>query len=336
MAQITENDALPPIEDTDIIWPDDLPNAPQFQEEDEPATTPMDQEIEPDDRDWTEILAEQDRRLFEIRVNNAKLYSGYLYSHIPNSIIDWELDGSTRPCRVQGLSYYSKPMGSIRELENHLKSAKHLKYDASLARQSPAPKQTTDQQDYQVPVPPLKRTKLEHTVSPEELMSDDLVLEDKPFNEALQLPSSFNYPPWLVIPDSQDTASEDEEMTLSPTTEPRLKHTIEKTTGDDLVLKDKSFDEASEYPSSFNYPPWLVIPDSRETSEDEEMLPSPANELGPVLKHTVEKTTGENLVLEDKSFEEASKMPLSFSYPPWGVVQDSDEDSENEPYVHAV
>lgn len=51
MAQITENDALPPIEDTDIIWPDDLPNAPQFQEEDEPATTPMDQEIEPDARD---------------------------------------------------------------------------------------------------------------------------------------------------------------------------------------------------------------------------------------------------------------------------------------------
>lgn len=66
------------------------------------------------------------------------------------------------------------------------------------------------------------------------------------------------------------------------------------------------------------------------------MLPLPANKLGPVLKHTVKKTTSENLVLEDKSFEEASKMPLAFSYPPWGVVQDSDEDSENEPYVHAV
>ncbi|KAJ9424553.1 hypothetical protein QL093DRAFT_2095244 [Fusarium oxysporum] len=51
-------------------------------------------------------------------------------------------------------------------------------------------------------------------------------------------------------------------MTLSPTTKPRLKYTIEKTTGDDLVLKDKSFDEASEYLSSFNYPPWLVILDS--------------------------------------------------------------------------
>ncbi|KAF4959536.1 hypothetical protein FGADI_1603 [Fusarium gaditjirri] len=275
MARITENDALPPIEDTEIIWPGDLPNAPQFQEEDEP-TAPTNLDTESDARDWTEILAEQDRRLFEIKVNNAKLYSGYLYSHLPNSIIDWELSGLQRPCRIKGLSCYGKPLKTIRELENHLKTVKHLNHDASLARQSPAAKQTTDQQDYQFPVPPLKRTKLEHTVSPEELMSDDLVLEDKPFNEALQLPSSFNYPPWLVIPDSQ------------------------------------------------------------ETSEDEEMLPSPANELRPVLKHTVEKTTGENLVLEDKSFEEASKMPISFYYPPWGVVQDSDEDSENEPYVNAV
>ncbi|KAF4500616.1 hypothetical protein FAGAP_3189 [Fusarium agapanthi] len=335
MAQITENDALPSIEDTEIIWPDDLPNTPELQEEDE-VTTPVNLETESDARDWTEVLAEQDRRLFEIRVNNLKLYSRYLYSHLTNSIIDWELSDLKRPCRVKGLSCYGKPMKTINRLGNHMRTVKHLKHDASLARQSPAAKQTTYPQDYQVPVPPLTRIKLEHTVSPEELMSDDLVLEDKPFNEALQLPSSFNFPPWLVIPDSQDTPFEDEEMPLSPATEPRLKHTIEKTTGDDLVLKDKSFDEPSEFPSSFSYPPWLVIPDSQETSEDEEMLLSPSNELGPVLKHTIEKTTGENLVLEDKSFEEASNMPLSFSYPPWGVVQDSDEDSENEPYVHAV
>jgi hypothetical protein len=55
-----------------------------------------------------------------------------------------------------------------------------------------------------------------------------------------------------------------------------------------------------------------------------------------VLKYIVEKITGKNLVLEDKSFKEASKMPLSFSYPPWGVVQDLDEDSENELYMHAI
>lgn len=50
MAQPTEIDALPPIEDTEIIWPDDIPDAPEFQDEDEPRT-PMNLETEPDTRD---------------------------------------------------------------------------------------------------------------------------------------------------------------------------------------------------------------------------------------------------------------------------------------------
>lgn len=102
--------------------------------------------------------------------------------------------------------------------------------------------------------------------------------------------------------------------------------------GDNLVLEDQPFNEALKLPSSFSYPPWLVIPDSQD-SEDEKMTPSPAAE--PRLKHTIEKTTGDDLVMEDKPFAEASKMPLSFYYPPWGTVQDSDEDSENEPFVCA-
>ncbi|KAF4435062.1 hypothetical protein FACUT_7421, partial [Fusarium acutatum] len=52
MAQRTETDALPPIEDTEIIWPGNIPDAPEFQDKDEPDTTPMDLEIEPDARDW--------------------------------------------------------------------------------------------------------------------------------------------------------------------------------------------------------------------------------------------------------------------------------------------
>ncbi|KAH7209926.1 hypothetical protein DER44DRAFT_824555 [Fusarium oxysporum] len=271
MAQPTENDALPPIEDTEIIWPDNIPDAPEFQDEDEP-TTLMNLDTESDARDWTEVLAEQVARVPAFKLEFIKRNEEFLYSHLPYSVIDWELPGKAI-CRVVGLSCYGHELkGGLTLLGNHLKTKMHRDYDESIGRQLPVPKRMSD---VQVSLSP-KKPKLSHTISIEQLMSDD------------------------------------------------------------LVLKDKSFDEASEYPSSFNYPPWLVIPDSRETSEDEEMLPSPANELGPVLKHTVEKTTGENLVLEDKSFEEASKMPLSFSYPPWGVVQDSDEDSENEPYVHAV
>ncbi|KAI3575577.1 hypothetical protein IWW34DRAFT_882203 [Fusarium oxysporum f. sp. albedinis] len=270
MAQPTEIDALPPIEDTEIIWPDDIPDAPEFQDEDEPRT-PMNLETEPDTRDWTEILAEQVARVPAFQLECIKRNEEHHYSHLPNSEIDWELPGK-EICRVVGLSCYGRVYVSSYALGQHLKTKKHRNYDESIGRQFPVPKRMSD---VQVSLSP-KKPKLRHTISIEQLMSDDLVLQDKPF------------------------------------------------------------DEASEYPSSFNYPPWLVIPDSRETSEDEEMLPSPANELRPVLKHTVEKTTGENLVLEDKSFEEASKMPLSFYYPPWGVVQDSDEDSENEPYVNAV
>ncbi|KAH7207635.1 hypothetical protein BKA60DRAFT_624384 [Fusarium oxysporum] len=260
MASPAENNSLIP----EIIWPDDLPAAPEFQEEDETPVVP--ESIEPDDRHWTEILAEQVARVPAFRREATKRQCEDIYSELlPNSDVDWEKDGPVTMCRIIGLPCQGRIFHRIPQLKRHLQTLPHLLHDASLAQLRLAPEQTADRQIL-LPPPP-KKPKLAHTISIEELMGDNLVLEDKPFNEALKLPSSFSYPPWLVIPDSQD--SEDEEMTPPPAAEPRLKHTIEKTTGDDLVMKDKSFKEASKMPLSFYYPPWGVVQDSDEDSENE-------------------------------------------------------------------
>ncbi|EWZ45936.1 uncharacterized protein FOBCDRAFT_199316 [Fusarium oxysporum Fo47] len=342
MASPAENNSLIP----EIIWPDNIPDAPEFQEEDETPVVP--ESIEPDDRYWTEVLVEQDRRLFEIRAKNAKLYSGYLYSHLPNSVIDWELSGLKRPCRVKGLSYYGKPMGSIRELENHLKSAKHLKHDASLAQLRLAPKQTADHDGAQELAEGQNEDYYSHLPNSEVDWETDgppnmcrvvgLSCYRQTFHRLKRHLNNRKHLLHEVSLAQRLFASEqttDRQILLPPPPKkPKLAHTIsiEELMGDNLVLEDQPFNEALKLPSSFSYPPWLVIPDSQD-SEDEKMTPSPAAE--PRLKHTIEKTTGDDLVMEDKPFAEASKMPLSFYYPPWGTVQDSDEDSENEPFVCA-
>ncbi|KAF5985500.1 hypothetical protein FBULB1_2840 [Fusarium bulbicola] len=245
--------------DTEIDWPLEMPDAPDLIET---HASPM--ELEPEPRNWLDILDEQDKRLPVIRREHRQSAFQHLYEHLPNSIIDWELEGK-HVCRVKDIACYGQYHKNPSDLRRHLSSQNHLEHEASLAQRNEtlsASKRTMD-----VPVSP------------------------------------------------------------SPAKKVRLKHTIERTTGDDLVLKDKPFEEAETMPQSFYYPPWLVIPDSQDTSENELLPPTPEKER---LKHTIENTVGENLTLELKSFEEAAAMPLSFYYPPWGEIPDSQYTSADE------
>ncbi|EXA51217.1 hypothetical protein FOVG_03684 [Fusarium oxysporum f. sp. pisi HDV247] len=330
----------------EIIWPDDLPAAPQFQEEDETPVVP--ESIEPDDRHWTEILAEQVARVPAFRSEATKRRCKDIYSElVPNSDVDWEQDGPDTICRVIGLPCQGRDLRKISSLKRHLQTIPHFLHDASLARLRLAPEQTVDHdgagelaegQNEDYSHLPNSEVDWETDGPPNMCRVVGLSCYRQTFHRLRRHLNNRNHLLHEASLAQRLSASEkttDRQILLPPPPKkPKLAHTvsIEELMGDNLVLEDKPFNEALQLPSSLSYPPGLVIPDSQD-SEDEEMIPSPVAE--PRLKHTIEKTTGDNLVMEDKSFEEASKMPLSFYYPPWGVIQDSDEDSENEPFVCA-
>ncbi|KAH6954740.1 hypothetical protein FAVG1_02800 [Fusarium avenaceum] len=144
---------------TELLWPDDLPDAPQFQEANNSPKTSTCTELESDEsQHWTEIMAEQAARLSVVRRLSVKRWAEPLYNDLPNSEINWELDGPHTVCRVVGLSCYGRDYKKVHGLKIHLGSQPHRDYDASLAKASPilsvavVPKRATI--DQISPVPP--------------------------------------------------------------------------------------------------------------------------------------------------------------------------------------
>ncbi|KAL9560775.1 hypothetical protein ACKAV7_015092 [Fusarium commune] len=235
---------------TELVRPD----APQFQETNDEPKNPIAAEPErPESRDWTEIVAEQAGRLAVARRLSVKRWAEPLYSHLPNSTIDWELDGSYTVCRVVGLSCYGWNYNKTHGMKVHLNSKPHREYDAFLARPlttpsaAPVPKRTTD--DELSPVPP-KKPQLKHTI--ENTTGSDPCLSLIVDDEALELLRALKYPFWMEIPDSAENSdneileTDDEISTLfARKLELELKHNVETTIGDDLVLELKSYEWSS-------------------------------------------------------------------------------------------
>ncbi|KAF5575154.1 hypothetical protein FPCIR_13291 [Fusarium pseudocircinatum] len=161
----------------------------------------------------------------------------------------------------------------------HLNSKRHREYDASLAESStdpgvaPVPKQTTD--DEISPVPP-KKTRLRHTI--ENTIGSDLCLPLIVNDEALGLPRALKYPFWMELPDSTENSDNeilatDDDLSCLLVKKLSLKHTVESTIGDDLVLELKSYEEIIEKQESlYGNAPWEEISDSNEDSENEVLM----------------------------------------------------------------
>ncbi|KAF5600582.1 hypothetical protein FPANT_2245 [Fusarium pseudoanthophilum] len=60
-----------------------------------------------------------------------------------------------------------------------------------------------------------------------------------------------------------------DETSPAPQKKPRLRHTIQDTTGTDLCLPLIVNDEALELPRALRYPFWMELPDSTENSDNE-------------------------------------------------------------------
>ncbi|KAG7406584.1 hypothetical protein Forpe1208_v013664 [Fusarium oxysporum f. sp. rapae] len=228
---------------TELVRPD----APQFQETNDEPKNPIAAEPErPESRDWTEIVAEQAGRLAVARRLSVKRWAEPLYSHLPNSTIDWKLDGSYTVCRVVGLSCYGRDYNKTHDMKVHLSSKPHREYDASLAEASttpsvaPVPRRTTG--DENSPVPP-KKPRLRHTI--ENTTGSDLCLPLIVNDEALELPRALKYPFWMEIPDSTENS-------------------------DNEILGTDS-EEALEQQERL-YSSWEEISDSNEDSESEALV----------------------------------------------------------------
>ncbi|KAF5988634.1 hypothetical protein FBULB1_1367 [Fusarium bulbicola] len=264
---------------TQLVWADNLPDAPQFEEmNDEPEVTTVAEPERPETRDWTDIMAEQAARLAVVRRLSVRRWAEPLYSHLPNSPIDWELDGPYTVCRVVGLSCYGRDYHKTHGMKVHLNSKPHPEYDASLAEASTTPsvapvlKRTTD--DEISPVIP-KKPRLRHTI--DNTVGSDLCLPLIVNDEALDLPRVLKYPFWMELPDLTENSDNEilatDDMSCLLENKLSLKNTIESIIGDDLVLELKSYQEIIEKQDSlYGNAPWEEISDSNEESESEESM----------------------------------------------------------------
>ncbi|KAG5802288.1 hypothetical protein H9Q74_013044 [Fusarium xylarioides] len=195
-------DALPTTIDTtaEIDWPDDMPDVPELQGE----VSEDEQENEPETVDWTQILHEQDQRRIAVTIETRQQYCGTFYSHLPNSDIDWEIEGRFI-CRVKHIVCYGKNYINGTRLMDHLKSARHKKFDAALSRQIQAlPSNKRQPEPPTARATPVKKPRLPHTI--DNPTGHDLCLPWVLNKEALEeLPRALKYPPWMEIPDSQET-----------------------------------------------------------------------------------------------------------------------------------
>ncbi|KAL6916287.1 hypothetical protein FSHL1_007735 [Fusarium sambucinum] len=185
MAPATEQSLFPIDETTEIIWPENMPEPPELEEELE-TTEGAATSIEEDNRSWTDLVEEQVARMPEIRRMSMRRLTEHLYSHLPHSQIDWEFDGPSSACRVVGLSCFGQDYKSNQNLGAHLRNKPH----------------TTKAADCLSPPTSTKKQRLEHTVKSSELVGHDLELPLKPSDEALELSMVFKYPFWLEVPDS--------------------------------------------------------------------------------------------------------------------------------------
>ncbi|KAH7183950.1 hypothetical protein DER44DRAFT_834980 [Fusarium oxysporum] len=90
------SDDLPTTIDTtaEIDWPDETPDVPEFQKEVSEIAEENKSVLET--VDWTQILDEQDQRRVAITIEHRQARLGYLYSHLTNPEINWELNRKTK------------------------------------------------------------------------------------------------------------------------------------------------------------------------------------------------------------------------------------------------
>ncbi|RKK62990.1 hypothetical protein BFJ69_g16953 [Fusarium oxysporum] len=101
------SDDLPTTIDTtaEIDWLDETPDVPEFQKEVSEIAEENKSVLET--VDWTQILDEQDQRRVAITIEYRQARIGYLYSHLTNPEINWELNRKT-VCRVKDFVCYGK------------------------------------------------------------------------------------------------------------------------------------------------------------------------------------------------------------------------------------
>ncbi|OBS25184.1 hypothetical protein FPOA_05719 [Fusarium poae] len=190
MALIFEQPLVIIDDTTEIMWPADPPDAPEFKHEEEPPkqlATPVDprscQCYIVHSSAGTDVLQEQAARLPEIRKMSLMHYVAPLYSHLPNVEIDWDLDGPASVCHVVGPSCYGRDQKRVSALKKHLQRKMHVQHDANLTqRQTPSLSFSVTSEnstkrtavDYLSPPTSTKKPRLEHTVQSSEFVGHDL------------------------------------------------------------------------------------------------------------------------------------------------------------------
>lgn len=71
-------------------------------------------------------MAEQAARLDVVRRMSVKRRAEHFYRHLPNSVIDWELDASYTACRVVGMPCYGRDCKKSHALKVHLNAKPHF------------------------------------------------------------------------------------------------------------------------------------------------------------------------------------------------------------------
>ncbi|KAH6973114.1 hypothetical protein BKA56DRAFT_676899 [Ilyonectria sp. MPI-CAGE-AT-0026] len=133
-----QQDAFDPARE--IEWPDFLPPAPA-----PPFAHPLpfslslaEAQLQPtlaQPDEWEHLQREEDERLDEIRKFVLRFHIGYLYEHLGNVEIDWDLDGPEYICRVVGLPCYGYDYRKTGTVKLHLHTPSHIRQnDRSPAR----------------------------------------------------------------------------------------------------------------------------------------------------------------------------------------------------------
>ncbi|KAL6787493.1 hypothetical protein J3E68DRAFT_431877 [Trichoderma sp. SZMC 28012] len=163
--------------DVENVWPSPEPSPPP-----PPLPTPSPPpEPERQSTPWQTLAALENERLLNSPSMMRELAYGYMYAHLQNVNVDWDLEGST-VCRVEGNGCHGHDFEELHKLEQHLRAPYHLAHNAT---QSP----------FQWPPRPRRYCKhMRQEVQEQITQSDDMAIAETT-NDEIALLSE--------IPDSQ-------------------------------------------------------------------------------------------------------------------------------------
>ncbi|KAL7941464.1 hypothetical protein V8C42DRAFT_334641 [Trichoderma barbatum] len=147
---------------------------------------------------WETLQQLEDERLSNTSAVIRELLYGYMYAHLENEYIDWELDGNL-VCRVVGSECYGHVYRDVKKMERHLKNPYHMAHNAAQPpRQQTPPPRSYMRQDVRIQI-------AEGNSIPEAPNQDSTMSEIPGNQELFENPDSRDI---LEILDSEDVNSE--------------------------------------------------------------------------------------------------------------------------------